>query len=82
MNHPDFSHVADAVNLSLDQLNTDTLKSQMRGPYILSVVLPNGLLGAFSLMLAAFVSTHRYLSSFLGDNPCSRCDYAFSFKTV
>ena len=31
----------------------------MRGPYILSVVLPNGLLGAFAaLMLAAFVSTH------------------------
>ena len=31
----------------------------MRGPYVLSVVLPNGLLGAFAaLMLAAFVSTH------------------------
>ena len=32
MNHPDFSYIADAVNLSLDQLSTDTLKSQMRGP--------------------------------------------------
>ena len=65
MNHPDFTHIANAVNLSLDQLSTDTLKSQMRGPYILSVVLPNGLLGAFAaLMLAAFVSTHdTYLHS-------------------
>ena len=65
MNHPDFEHVASAVNLSLDQLGTDTLRSQMRGPYILSVILPNGLLGAFAaLMLAAFVSTHdTYLHS-------------------
>ena len=65
MNHPDFSHIASAVNLALDQLGTDTLKSQMRGPYVLSVVLPNGLLGAFAaLMLAAFVSTHdTYLHS-------------------
>ena len=65
MNHPAYEHVASAVNLSLDQLSTDTLKSQMRGPYILSVVLPNGLLGAFAaLMLVAFVSTHdTYLHS-------------------
>lgn len=65
MNHPDFTHIASAVNLSLEQLSTDTLRSQMRGPYILSVVLPNGLLGAFAaLMLAAFVSTHdTYLHS-------------------
>jgi len=37
----------------------------MRGPFILSEILPNGLLGAFAaLMLAAFVSTHdTYLHS-------------------
>jgi len=65
MNHSDYAHIASSVNHSLDQLSTDTLKSQMRGPYILSVILPHGLLGAFAaLMLVAFVSTHdTYLHS-------------------
>ena len=65
MNHADYQSVADTVNLSLGKLDTDTLKSQMRGPLVLSTVLPVGLLGAFAaLMLAAFVSTHdTYLHS-------------------
>ena len=65
MNHADYQSVADTVNLSLGELDTDTLKSQMRGPLVLSTVLPVGLLGAFAaLMLAAFVSTHdTYLHS-------------------
>ena len=65
MNHPDFQSVADSVNASLATMPTDTLKSQMRAPFVLSEVLPVGLLGAFAaLMLAAFISTHdTYLHS-------------------
>ena len=65
MNHPDFQSVADSVNASLSTMPTDTLRSQMRAPFVLSEVLPVGLLGAFAaLMLAAFISTHdTYLHS-------------------
>jgi SSS family solute:Na+ symporter len=65
MNHPDFKSVADSVNLSLNTLETETLKSQMRAPIVLSKILPTGMLGAFAaLMLAAFISTHdTYLHS-------------------
>ena len=65
MNHSDFAFVAESVNSSLDSLNSETLKSQMRAPIVLSEVLPVGLLGAFAaLMLAAFISTHdTYLHS-------------------
>ena len=65
MNHPDYKSVADSVTSSLDSLSTDTLKSQMRAPFVLSEILPVGLLGAFAaLMLAAFISTHdTYLHS-------------------
>ena len=65
MNHPDYQSVADSVNSSLASLSTDTLRSQMRAPFVLSEVLPVGLLGAFAaLMLAAFISTHdTYLHS-------------------
>ncbi len=65
MNHNDYQSIANSVNYSLEQLETDTLRSQMRGPIVLSTVLPTGLLGAFAaLMLAAFISTHdTYLHS-------------------
>ena len=65
MNHPDYQAVADSVNSSMSGLSTDTLRSQMRAPFVLSEVLPVGLLGAFAaLMLAAFISTHdTYLHS-------------------
>ena len=65
MNHPDYQSVAESVNSSLAGLSTDTLRSQMRAPFVLSEVLPVGLLGAFAaLMLAAFISTHdTYLHS-------------------
>ena len=65
MNHPDFQSITDSVNATLDTLETETLKSQMRAPIVLSEVLPVGLLGAFAaLMLAAFISTHdTYLHS-------------------
>ena len=65
MNHSDYQSVADSVTSSLDKLSTDTLRSQMRAPFVLSQILPVGLLGAFAaLMLAAFISTHdTYLHS-------------------
>jgi len=65
MNHPDYQAVADAVNSSLDKISTDTLRTQLRAPFLLSEILPVGLLGAFAaLMLAAFISTHdTYLHS-------------------
>ena len=65
MNHPDFQSIADSVNITMSSLQTETLKSQMRAPVVLSEVLPVGLLGAFAaLMLAAFISTHdTYLHS-------------------
>jgi SSS family solute:Na+ symporter len=65
MNHPDYQHIADSVNTSLASLSSDTLKGQMRAPFVLSEILPVGLLGAFAaLMLAAFISTHdTYLHS-------------------
>ena len=65
MNHPEYSHIADSVNASLSSLSSDTLKGQMRAPFVLSEILPIGLIGAFAaLMLAAFISTHdTYLHS-------------------
>ena len=65
MNHNDYNHVKILVNQSLSMLDTETLRSQMRGPIVLSVVLPTGLMGAFAaFMLAAFISTHdTYLHS-------------------
>ena len=65
MNHTDYTTIATSVESSLQELETDTLRSQMRGPIVLSAVLPIGLLGAFAaLMLAAFISTHdTYLHS-------------------
>ena len=65
MNHPDYQYIADSVNNSLASLSSDTLKGQMRAPFVLSEILPVGLIGAFAaLMLAAFISTHdTYLHS-------------------
>ena len=65
MNHPEYTHIADSVNASLASLSSDTLKGQMRAPFVLSEILPVGLIGAFAaLMLAAFISTHdTYLHS-------------------
>lgn len=65
MNHPDYQSIATSVNASLNGLETDTLKTQLRGPLVLSNILPVGLMGAFAaVMLAAFISTHdTYLHS-------------------
>ena len=65
MNHADYHSISLSVNTSLDQFNSDALRTQMRAPIVLSEVLPVGLMGAFAaLMLAAFISTHdTYLHS-------------------
>ena len=65
MNHVDYQSLAVSVNTSLEQLSTDSLRTQLRAPLVLSEILPVGLLGAFAaLMLAAFISTHdTYLHS-------------------
>ena len=65
MNHPDYIDISNSVKASLNKLDSETLKTQLRAPLVLAEVLPVGLLGAFAaLMLAAFVSTHdTYLHS-------------------
>ena len=65
MNHVDYQSISLSVNTSLDQFNSDSLRTQMRAPIVLSEILPVGLMGAFAaLMLAAFISTHdTYLHS-------------------
>lgn len=65
MNHPDYADIAKSVNASLDTLSSGSMKTQMRAPFMLSEILPVGLIGAFAaLMLAAFISTHdTYLHS-------------------
>jgi len=65
MNHPDFSEISATVQLSMNTLENETLQGQLRGPMLLSTILPTGLLGIFAaMMLAAFISTHdTYLHS-------------------
>ena len=65
MNHPDYADIAKSVDASLNTLSSDSMKTQMRAPFMLSEILPVGLIGAFAaLMLAAFISTHdTYLHS-------------------
>ena len=65
MNHPDFMTISNSVQLSMNTINNETLQGQLRGPLVLSTILPSGLLGLFAaMMLAAFISTHdTYLHS-------------------
>ena len=65
MNHPDFITISNSVQLSMNTINNETLQGQLRGPLVLSTILPSGLLGLFAaMMLAAFISTHdTYLHS-------------------
>ncbi|MFH1501494.1 MAG: sodium:solute symporter [Candidatus Eisenbacteria bacterium] len=65
MHHPDFAGVAAAVEGVVSGAETEAIRSQLRGPIVLTHLLPVGLLGAFAaVMLAAFISTHdTYLHS-------------------
>jgi len=69
--HPDFSAQAAAISQSMDHFHVsnpqelETLRTQLRTPFALAVMLPTGLLGLMcAAMLAAFISTHdTYLHS-------------------
>ena len=65
MHHPDFAATASAVEGAIAGAGSDAIRSQLRGPAVLTRLLPVGLIGAFAaVMLAAFVSTHdTYLHS-------------------
>lgn len=65
MNHADFSAIATHVNSSLEGVQSEPIRSQLRIPLVLTQMLPAGLFGAFAAtMLAAFISTHdTYLHS-------------------
>ena len=65
MHHPDFADIAGAVQSQIAGAETEAIESQLRGPVVLTHLLPVGLLGAFAaVMLAAFISTHdTYLHS-------------------
>ncbi len=65
MHHPDFASIASAVENTISGAESEAVRSQLRGPVVLTHLLPVGLLGAFAaVMLAAFISTHdTYLHS-------------------
>ncbi|MDP6418994.1 MAG: sodium:solute symporter [Candidatus Krumholzibacteria bacterium] len=65
MRHPDWSALSSVVQGQLQQVDSETLRNQLRAPLVLVQLLPPGLLGAFgAVMLAAFISTHdTYLHS-------------------
>jgi len=65
LNHPDFAHIANAVQNSIAGAGTEAVQNQLKVPMTLTHILPRGLIGAFvAVMLAAFISTHdSYLHS-------------------
>jgi SSS family solute:Na+ symporter len=65
MHHPDFAGVAESVQAAIAGAGSEAVQSQLRGPVVLTKILPVGLIGAFAaVMLAAFISTHdTYLHS-------------------
>jgi SSS family solute:Na+ symporter len=65
MHHPAFTAKADAVNATLNTLDSNAIRSQLTVPMVLTLILPKGFIGAFvAVMLAAFITTHdTYLHS-------------------
>lgn len=61
MNNPGFKSIADSVNAVLaGSGGTDAMRSQLRVPMVLNVLLPIGLKGAFvAIMLAAAITCHN-----------------------
>ena len=60
--HPDYADKATAINAQLHSVfeNDETLRTQMRIPVALSMMLPGGLMGCFAaLMLGFFISTNN-----------------------
>lgn len=66
LHHIDFSQIAAAVNGSIADVGSETLKSQLRVPMVLNQLLPIGVKGAFAaIMLAAAITSHNiYIHSF------------------
>ena len=65
LHHPDFADQAAVVENVIASVESESLRNQMRTPYVLGAILPTGLLGLFcAAMVAAFISTHdTYLHS-------------------
>ncbi len=65
MHHPDFADAAVKVNVVLDSIANEQIRSQMTVPAALQHILPVGVIGAFAaVVLFAFISTHdTYLLS-------------------
>jgi len=65
LHHVAYAPQAAEVQATLEGLETQALRDQLRVPVLLTTLLPPGLLGAFAaVMLAAFISTHdTYLHS-------------------
>lgn len=66
LHHVDFNTIAAAVNGSMADVGSETLKSQLRVPMVLNQLLPIGVKGAFvAIMLAASITSHNiYIHSF------------------
>ncbi len=66
LNHADFTGIAAAVNGSVADVGSETLRSQLRVPMVLNQLLPIGVKGAFAaIMLAAAITSHNiYIHSF------------------
>jgi SSS family solute:Na+ symporter len=65
LNHADFAAESAVVAERLAAAESPTIANQLRVPAVLTLLLPEGLLGAFAaVMLTAFISTHdTYLHS-------------------
>lgn len=65
LHHPSYSALASGVASRLEGLDSEVIRTQLKVPLVLSMILPRGLIGAFvAVMLAAFVTTHdTYLHS-------------------
>ena len=65
MHHPDYADKATEVQIVLDTIDNEQVQSQMITPVAMTTFLPNGLIGAFVMvMFAAFLTTNNsYLHS-------------------
>ncbi|OQX75891.1 MAG: hypothetical protein B6D61_09640 [Bacteroidetes bacterium 4484_249] len=65
MHNPDFSTIADKVQIILNNMNDVALQNQLRTPLVLSDILPPGLQGIFLvlMLMAAFSTDVSYMHS-------------------
>lgn len=73
LTQPEYADAAAPVHAALEQVSTDTLRSELRTPLAMAMILPTGVLGLFiAAMLGAAVSTdeaylHSWGSIFIQD---------------